>query len=116
METYSYAQLALGAWAVAARDSGWHARALAGPSTLGAQEEQALAQLVDTQARAQFSRIIMVGDNPLADITGANRAGAPWWSALVRTGVWKGEELEGERRPMGAFAGVGDAVKAGLAL
>ena len=108
---------------MAARDGGWHARALAGPYTLGAQEELALAQEVDAatlqqrgSGAAQFNRIVMVGDNPLADITGANRAGAPWWSALVRTGVWKGEELEGERRPMGAFSGVGDAVKAGLAL
>ena len=39
-----------------------------------------------------FDRIFMVGDNPAADIKGANQAGHPWHSVLVRTGVFGGEE------------------------
>ncbi len=31
-----------------------------------------------------------VGDNPAADVRGANRAGPPWVSVLVRTGVFSG--------------------------
>jgi ribonucleotide monophosphatase NagD (HAD superfamily) len=31
-----------------------------------------------------------VGDNPLTDIAGANAAGGPWKSALVRTGMFRG--------------------------
>jgi HAD superfamily hydrolase (TIGR01450 family) len=34
--------------------------------------------------------IFMVGDNPRADVRGARRAGAPWSSVLVRTGVFGG--------------------------
>ncbi len=32
-----------------------------------------------------------VGDNPAADVRGANRAGPPWVSVLVRTGVFSGQ-------------------------
>lgn len=32
----------------------------------------------------------MVGDNPEVDILGANCAGEPWCSVLVRTGVFQG--------------------------
>ncbi|CAM9513293.1 unnamed protein product, partial [Phaeothamnion confervicola] len=35
-------------------------------------------------------RIYMVGDNPSGDIRGANDAGPPWISNLVRTGVFQG--------------------------
>ena len=31
-----------------------------------------------------------VGDNPASDVRGANRAGPPWVSVLVRTGVFSG--------------------------
>jgi len=37
-----------------------------------------------------FRRIFMIGDNPRSDIRGANAAGAPWRSVLVRTGVFRG--------------------------
>ena len=30
----------------------------------------------------------MIGDNPAADIRGANAAQGPWRSILVRTGPW----------------------------
>ena len=33
---------------------------------------------------------VQVGDNPAADVRGANRAGPPWVSVLVRTGVFNG--------------------------
>ncbi|KXZ41884.1 hypothetical protein GPECTOR_252g631 [Gonium pectorale] len=37
-----------------------------------------------------FSGIYAIGDNPAADVRGANAAGAPWVSVLVRTGVFQG--------------------------
>ncbi|GLC44804.1 hypothetical protein PLESTB_001212300 [Pleodorina starrii] len=37
-----------------------------------------------------FSGIFAVGDNPAADVRGANQAGPPWVSVLVRTGVFQG--------------------------
>ncbi|KAF8072704.1 Retrovirus-related Pol polyprotein from transposon TNT 1-94 [Scenedesmus sp. PABB004] len=37
-----------------------------------------------------FRAIFAVGDNPAADTRGANQAGAPWVSVLVRTGVHEG--------------------------
>jgi hypothetical protein len=41
-------------------------------------------------AASLFSGIYAVGDNPAADVRGANTAGTPWVSVLVRTGVWQG--------------------------
>ena len=38
-------------------------------------------------------RIFMVGDNPKADIRGANSAGKPWTSVLVETGVYRGRAV-----------------------
>ncbi|CAL1149430.1 unnamed protein product [Cladocopium goreaui] len=37
-----------------------------------------------------FERIYMIGDNPAADVRGANSAGDPWRSILVCTGVYQG--------------------------
>ena len=34
--------------------------------------------------------IYAIGDNPAADVLGANRAGSPWISCLVKTGVYRG--------------------------
>jgi ribonucleotide monophosphatase NagD (HAD superfamily) len=39
------------------------------------------------QQALPFSAIYAVGDNPAADVRGANAAGAPWVSVLVKTGV-----------------------------
>jgi len=33
----------------------------------------------------------MIGDNPPSDIKGANKAGDEWFSILVRTGIFKGD-------------------------
>jgi phosphoglycolate phosphatase-like HAD superfamily hydrolase len=52
---------------------------------------QQLQQQVCAQAADVFSNIFAVGDNPAADIRGANNAGHPWVSVLVRTGVFQGE-------------------------
>lgn len=38
-------------------------------------------------AALPFSAIYAVGDNPAADVRGANAAGAPWVSVLVHTGA-----------------------------
>ena len=40
-------------------------------------------------ATSPFGAIWAVGDNPRSDVRGANAAGAPWVSVLVRTGVAK---------------------------
>ncbi|EIE22207.1 HAD-superfamily hydrolase [Coccomyxa subellipsoidea C-169] len=44
-----------------------------------------------------FGAIYAVGDNPKADIAGANAQGQPWVSVLVRTGVFSGEDGENDR-------------------
>ena len=117
--TFEYARRALGAWAAAAEASGWHARVAASPSAaLREEEARGLAQLAGAPgagASLAFERIAMVGDNPKADIAGANAAGAPWVSALVRTGVWRGEALAGLEAPSASYAGVAEAVRAQLA-
>eukprot|EP00638_Chattonella_subsalsa_P009869 CAMPEP_0117743924 /NCGR_PEP_ID=MMETSP0947-20121206/6435_1 /TAXON_ID=44440 /ORGANISM="Chattonella subsalsa, Strain CCMP2191" /LENGTH=319 /DNA_ID=CAMNT_0005560739 /DNA_START=232 /DNA_END=1192 /DNA_ORIENTATION=+ len=38
----------------------------------------------------QLSKIFMIGDNPAADVRGANNAGDRWSSVLVRTGLFEG--------------------------
>lgn len=40
---------------------------------------------------SKLSTIYMIGDNPKSDIQGANNAGDQWYSILVRTGLFKGE-------------------------
>lgn len=61
-----------------------------------------------------FCSIFMVGDNPAADIRGANRAGAPWVPVLVRTGVWQGQQLQPGDAPQVVVDDVLGAVQAGL--
>lgn len=39
-----------------------------------------------------FSAIYAIGDNPAADVRGANAAGQPWVSVLVHTGVFQPSE------------------------
>jgi len=58
-----------------------------------------------------FDRIFMVGDNPRADIRGANMAGEPWESILVRTGVFSGPEGSNDRVDPGKHLvqGIGEA-------
>lgn len=51
---------------------------------------EAAAQLVETQASGPVERLYMIGDNPAADVRGANGAGDPWRSILVCTGVYQG--------------------------
>jgi ribonucleotide monophosphatase NagD (HAD superfamily) len=50
-------------------------------------------------AAARFSAIYAVGDNPAADVRGANTAGPPWVSVLVRTGVFEGREANSATDP-----------------
>lgn len=44
-----------------------------------------------TSSKPPFSAIYAVGDNSAADIRGANSAGSPWVSMLVKTGVFPKE-------------------------
>ena len=46
----------------------------------------AVAQPAGETTCLPFSGIFAVGDNPAADVRGANAAGPPWVSCLVRTG------------------------------
>lgn len=48
-------------------------------------------------AVSAFGAIYAVGDNPKADIAGANAQGRPWVSMLVRTGVFAGEAGQNDR-------------------
>lgn len=56
-----------------------------------------------------LDQIYMVGDNPEADIRGANAVGNPWKSILVRSGVFSGV-LVGDDKPWHIADGVSDAV------
>lgn len=60
----------------------------------------------------RFDHIFHVGDNPSADVRGANAAGGPWRSILVRTGVFKGGpgENDGVDPAHHVCEGVGQAV------
>ena len=57
----------------------------------------------------------MVGDNPRSDIRGANAAGAPWHSVLVRTGVFRGGENDADDPAKTVVAGVKEAIDMVLA-
>ncbi|CAK8997749.1 Uncharacterized protein YKR070W, partial [Durusdinium trenchii] len=51
---------------------------------------QAARQLLSQVAKSnEFEQIYMIGDNPKADVRGANFAGDPWRSMLVCTGVYQ---------------------------
>ncbi|CAH6721304.1 uncharacterized protein CLIB1444_05S08108 [[Candida] jaroonii] len=55
-------------------------------------------------------KVYMIGDNPNSDIEGANLVG--WESCLLRTGVYRGEQLEPNKTPtMGIFDNVLGAVE-----
>lgn len=68
------------------------------------EEEQAAAAAAAAARRKEVlasvfpAGIYMVGDNPRADVRGARRAGAPWTSVLVRTGVF-GNNGDDDGRP-----------------
>jgi HAD superfamily hydrolase (TIGR01456 family) len=64
------------------------------------------------QAQASFDHIFMIGDNPTADIRGANSAGDPWRSVLVRTGVFTGGENDPNDPAHLVYNDVGQAVTA----
>lgn len=69
----------------------------------------------DTSPTVAFDKVFMVGDNPASDIMGANAYG--WDSLLVRTGVFRDEDLPGlaeAARPTCILDHVGDAVQHGL--
>ena len=59
---------------------------------------------------AAFERIWHVGDNPRADVRGANAAGGPWASILVRTGIFQGAGNDDVDPADLVVEGVGDAV------
>jgi HAD superfamily hydrolase (TIGR01456 family) len=89
--TFDYAARALAAWA--------------GGGAVGAGGAAGAAG-----AAGAFARLVMVGDNPRADVRGANAAGAPWTSVLVRSGMWAGEALAPGDEPHAVVDGVADAV------
>lgn len=69
-----------------------------------------MPKLNEGPKNSPFSKIYMVGDNPLSDIWGANTAG--WESILVRTGVFQDSDwLKTKHRPsVGVFDDVFDGV------
>lgn len=69
-----------------------------------------MPKLNEAPQNSPFSKIFMVGDNPLSDIWGANTAG--WESILVRTGVFQDSDwLATKHRPsVGVFDDVFEGV------
>ena len=61
-----------------------------------------------------FQRIFMVGDNPKSDIRGANAAGAPWISVLLRSGVFRGGDNDPSDPARFVREGVREAVDLAL--
>ena len=76
--------------------------------------ERHLREWAGGNREQKFNRIVMVGDNPAADIRGANLAGVPWISVLVRTGLWKGGANDSRDKAALVVEGVQDAVHAFL--
>ena len=72
----------------------------------------AIQQLSKWSGGDDFNSVFMVGDNPLSDIAGANAAGGPWQSVLVRTGLFKGEN-DGRHPARHVVDTVRDAVEIG---
>mmetsp|Transcript_21591 Transcript_21591/g.35764 ORF Transcript_21591/g.35764 Transcript_21591/m.35764 type:complete len:358 (+) Transcript_21591:48-1121(+) len=71
--------------------------------------EQVIRGLATRHGRPPPTCLYGIGDNPAADIKGANSAG--WKSILVRSGVYAGEALSDElSRPDHIFDRVGEAV------
>lgn len=54
--------------------------------------ENLLNEIAGRDASNRLTSIYGIGDNPHADIQGANNAGAHWSSILVRTGVYDGSK------------------------
>lgn len=52
--------------------------------------ENLLNKIAGRDSSNQLANIYGIGDNPLADIQGANNAGDNWSSILVRTGIYDG--------------------------
>jgi HAD superfamily hydrolase (TIGR01456 family) len=60
-----------------------------------------------------LDRVFMVGDNPLTDIAGAKRAGDPWSSILVESGMWRpGDDTGGADAVVADVAAAVDVVLA----
>jgi HAD superfamily hydrolase (TIGR01456 family) len=57
-----------------------------------------------------IKRAFMIGDNPGTDILGARNAGPPWFSVLVRSGMWE------DGQPTGGADAVVDDVEAAMDL
>lgn len=52
----------------------------------------ALRKLQAQAGEQALAHVYALGDNPASDVRGANAAGGPWRSVLVRTGVWGGAD------------------------
>lgn len=125
--TFDFAGLRLRQWAAWCDANGWHKR-VEGPPTLSP-EEAAAALAAEAAATGEaggsggvgaaalpfFERIFMLGDNPAADIAGANAAGGPWRSVLLRTGMWEGGANDAGHPAAHVAQGVGEGVAAALA-
>ncbi|CAI5731219.1 unnamed protein product [Hyaloperonospora brassicae] len=68
-----------------------------------------LLNTISTQPEP-LKRMYGIGDNPFADIQGANNAGDDWTSVLVRTGIYDGSK-DPEHKPDVLVDGVYDAIK-----
>jgi HAD superfamily hydrolase (TIGR01456 family) len=56
------------------------------------QQQQAAGDSQPTTTPPPLTHVYALGDNPASDVRGANAAGGPWRSVLVRTGVWAGTD------------------------
>ena len=105
--TFSFAHAQLRRWEAQSAALGFWRDIEAGGAVAGdgilprAQLQQ--SPTPDVSAAAPFDFIAHVGDNPAADVRGANAAAAPWHSILVRTGVWRGPRGSNDARDPARF-------------
>lgn len=91
------------------RDHVLAARGQESPEEASAHELHAMYGGEDAEV-PPFRSIYMVGDNPTSDIRGANRAGGPWQSVLVRTGIFSQGDNDKNDPGQHVKAGIREAV------
>jgi ribonucleotide monophosphatase NagD (HAD superfamily) len=88
--TFNFALRTLSAWSTLRRSHEPASLGSSAVSTSAVSTSAAGTSAADAAAARAFRRVFMVGDNPRADVRGANNAGPLWKSILVETGVFEG--------------------------
>ncbi len=117
--TSTFARQQLGRWSTLMERLQYRTWAVAPGTTdlVDAVWRARMSEFEGTEVRVpdNFEQILMVGDNPRADVRLAALAGAPWRSVLVRTGVFAGGLNDPHDPGDHVVPGVAEAVDLALA-